>query len=641
MIIPTSVGTGLPSVSIGLVDAFLSQGIMAKGITLPVTEIEALYAKGHEDDLLDLCVQTVQRASQETDIIIISGLLVKNDFPHATILNQKITKALDAHIIFVTTPVGSSQIPLFIHDYDDPENPRILGCIINKKRPSDPTISLPIPILGEIPWNTSLLAFRMKDLLEYMPLQVINQGELDTRRVLHITLGARHVHNMIQAIKPGSLLVIAGDRIDILLAVCLAELRLCKLAGVILTGGFTLPKDVYHLCEASFASGLPILSTDEDSYRTSAELDNFNLHTIPPDDEERKNLSRKHIAEHIYVEWIRSFPSKPIKRHLTPAAFRFSLMEKARKNLKHILLPEGTDPRILEAAVIVHEKGIAKVSLLGSETEIRLLSASLNLHLPKSISIIDPKEVRQNYISDLVYIRRHRGVTEKMASDYLENNIILAMMMLHKGEVDGVVAGANTPTADVLRPALQIIKTKKETSLVSSIFFMCLETEVLIYGDCAVNTNPSASELADIAIQSADSARLFGIEPIVAMISYSTLQSGSGADVEKVREAIRFIKERRPEMLVDGPLQYDAAYAKTVAAKKASSSKVAGHASVFIFPDLNTGNTTYKAVQQSADIYAFGPMLQGLNKPVNDLSRGAFVEDIVYTIAITAIQSTI
>jgi phosphate acetyltransferase len=641
MLIPTGIGTGLPSVSIGLVDAFLSQGIITKGVTLPVDEIELLYAEGKEDDLLDLCIQTIENSSHNADVIIISGLLVRDDFPHAAILNQKITKALDAQLIFVTTPIGASQIPLFIQDYDNPENPRILGSIINKKRPSDPNISLPIPILGEIPWNASLLTFRMKDLLNQMPLKVINKGEIDTRRVSYITLAARHVQNMIDAIKPGSLLIIAGDRVDILLAVCLAELRSCKLAGVILTGGFTIPKDVYDLCEASFSSGLPILSTDSDSYRTCAELDNFNLHTIPSDDEERRNLSRKYIAENIQIDWIRTFVSKPIKRHLTPAAFRFSLMEKARKNVRHILLPEATDPRILEAAAIADEKRIAKISLLGSQEEIALLCSSLDLNLPKTITIINPNIVRQNYVSDLVYLRRHRGVTEKMATDYLENNIILAMMMLYKGEVDGVVAGANTPTADVLRPALQIIKTKKESSLVSSIFFMCLETEVLIYGDCAVNTNPSASELANIAIQSADSARLFGIEPIVAMISYSTLQSGSGADVEKVREAIQYIKERRPDILVDGPLQYDAAYAKTVAAKKASSSQVAGRASVFIFPDLNTGNTTYKAVQQSADIYAFGPMLQGLNKPVNDLSRGAFVEDIVYTIAITAIQSTI
>ncbi len=626
MLIPAGPGTGLPSVARGLSDAFLSQGIMNKVVDLPIEELAALHAEGKLDDLLDLCIKEVKKES--ADVLLIPGLP-----SHTGHLNRTIARALNAHIIFVTLTLN---IPLFIHDY---EGMPVLGCIVNKiKHPEE--VSFPLPILGQIPWKSELLAFRMKDLLSYAPLTVINQGEIDTRRVQHITLGGRHVHNMIHALKPGSLLVMAGDRVDILIAACLAELRSTKLAGIILTGGFTIPKDVFHLCEAAFASGLPVLSTESDSYTTCVKLEGFNRHVIPQDDEERRALSRKHVAEHIEKDWIRVFPSKQIERHMTPAAFRYSLMEKAKNHRRHILLPEGTDIRVLEAASIVQEKGIANITLLGDEEKIRILCDSISLTLAKGITILDPAKIRERYVDDLVYLRRHRGVTPKMASDYLENNIILAMMMLHKGEVDGVVAGAQTPTADVLRPALQIIKTKKESSIVSSIFFMCLETEVLIYGDCAVNTNPNAEELAAIAIQSADSASLFGIDPRVAMISYSTLQSGSGADVDKVRAAIEIIKQKRPDILVDGPLQYDAAYDEAIAAKKASGSKVAGHATVFIFPDLNTGNTTYKAVQQSADIYAFGPMLQGLNKPVNDLSRGALVEDIIYTIALTAIQST-
>jgi len=270
---------------------------------------------------------------------------------------------------------------------------------------------------------------------------------------------------------------------------------------------------------------------------------------------------------------------------------------------------------------------------------VRRLSARRGMAIPPDIEIIDPTQIDRRYIDAMVELRGHKGLTPGLAEEQLHDPVVLGTLMLHLGEVDGLVSGAVHTTANTIRPALQLIKTAPGARLVSSIFFMCLPEQVLVYGDCAININPSADELADIAIQSADSAQAFGITPRVAMLSYSTGASGSGSDVDKVKEATHLARERRPDLLVDGPLQYDAATIKEVAESKAPDSRVAGRATVFIFPDLNTGNTTYKAVQRSAEVISIGPMLQGLNKPVNDLSRGALVEDIVFTIALTAIQA--
>jgi phosphate acetyltransferase len=293
----------------------------------------------------------------------------------------------------------------------------------------------------------------------------------------------------------------------------------------------------------------------------------------------------------------------------------------------------------VKAAIECTRRKIARCVLLGDPKEVRQVAAGLELALPDELEIIDPAAIRGSYVAPLVEMRKHKGVSEGEAAEMLEDNVWLGTVMLARGEVQGLVSGAVHSTANTIRPALQIIKTKPGASIVSSVFFMCLPEQVVVYGDCAVNPDPDAAMLADIAIQSADSAASFGIPPRVAMISYSTGESGSGKDVDKVREATQLARDRRPDLKLDGPLQYDAAVMADVAAKKAPDSPVAGRATVFVFPDLNTGNTTYKAVQRSANVVSIGPMLQGMRKPVNDLSRGALVEDIVYTIAITAIQS--
>ncbi|WP_139750464.1 phosphate acetyltransferase, partial [Aeromonas hydrophila] len=346
------------------------------------------------------------------------------------------------------------------------------------------------------------------------------------------------------------------------------------------------------------------------------------------------------VAGHIDKHWIESLSAKSTRsRRLSPPAFRYQLTELARQANKRVVLPEGEEPRTIKAAAICAERGIARPVLLGNPEEIRRVAEQQGVVLTDRVEIIDPVAVRERYVARLVELRKNKGMTEVVAREQLEDNVVLGTMMLERNEVDGLVSGAVHTTANTIRPPMQIIKTAPGSSLISSIFFMLLPDQVLVYGDCAINPDPTAEQLAEIAIQSADSAAAFGIEPRVAMISYSTGTSGAGADVEKVREATELAKAKRPDLIIDGPLQYDAAIMENVAKSKAPNSPVAGKATVFVFPDLNTGNTTYKAVQRSADLVSIGPMLQGMRKPVNDLSRGALVDDIVYTIALTGIQA--
>lgn len=346
------------------------------------------------------------------------------------------------------------------------------------------------------------------------------------------------------------------------------------------------------------------------------------------------------IANQIDKDWIKTIATIPIKPCLSPALFRHQLIQKARAANKKIILPEGNEIRIIKAATICVRRKIADCILIGDNKEIHKIAHKNGIELNKKIEIIEPnEELISRYIEPMVTLRKHKGLTPEQAKNSLHNNIVLATMMLQQNEIDGIVSGAVHTTADTIRPALQLIKTEPGVNLVSSIFFMCLPEQVLIYGDCAVNPNPNASELADIAIESVNSAILFGIEPKVAMISYSTGTSGYGVDVDKVRQATEIVKSKHPDIIIDGPLQYDAALMDDVAKQKAPNSPVAGQATVCIFPDLDTGNAVYKAVQRSCNILSIGPMIQGLRKPVNDLSRGCSVEDVVFTIALTAIQA--
>ncbi len=497
----------------------------------------------------------------------------------------------------------------------------------------------PLPVLGCVPWSFDLIATRAIDMCRHLDARIINEGEIQTRRVKSVTFCARSIPHMLEHFRPGSLLVTSADRPDVLVAACLAAMNGIEIGAILLTGNYEIDDRIARLCDRAFQTGLPVFMVKTNTWQTSLSLQSFNLE-VPADDTQRIEKVQEYVASYINAEWIESLTATSERsRRLSPPAFRYQLTELARKAGKRVVLPEGDEPRTVKAAAICAERGIATCVLLGNPEEIQRVAAAQGVELGKGVEIVDPEQVRENYVPRLVELRKSKGMTEVVAQEQLEDNVVLGTMMLESGEVDGLVSGAVHTTANTIRPPLQLIKTAPNSSLVSSVFFMLLPEQVLVYGDCAINPDPTAEQLAEIAIQSADSASAFGIDPRVAMISYSTGTSGAGSDVEKVREATRIAQEKRPDLVIDGPLQYDAAIMEDVAKSKAPNSQVAGRATVFIFPDLNTGNTTYKAVQRSADLISIGPMLQGMRKPVNDLSRGALVDDIVYTIALTAIQS--
>ena len=631
------------------------------------SSMETLLSSGDDSTLLEEIIANFENhaAASGADVIIVEGLVPVEKHPFANRLNKQIASGIDADIVFVTQPGnGGAQeirerLELAVNTYVEGARNRVLGCVINKVGASVDSHGVPTQlevgkpsgdlsnmnlddiakVLASIPWNPSLNAARASDLASYLQCQVLNEGELATRRLSEVVFCARDVQNMVDYIKPGSLLVTSGDRSDIIISIALAAMNGTKIGALLLTGGYNLDERVKKLCEQAFATGLPILQTEDHTWQTAIDLQHFNTE-IPADDAERINLIADYVAGFIDKNWLETQSEQNAHvRLLSPAAFRYKLTERARAERKRIVLPEGNEPRTVKAAAICAARGIATPVLLGNPEEIQRVAAQQGVVLGEGVEIIDPVASRENYVERLVELRKSKGLTPEAAREQLEDNVVLGTMMIERNEVDGLVSGAVHTTANTIRPPLQIIKTAPGSSLVSSVFFMLLPDQVLVYGDCAINPDPTAEQLAEIAIQSSDTAKAFGIEPRVAMLSYSTGTSGKGEDVEKVRTATEIAKTKRPDLVIDGPLQYDAAIMADVAASKAPNSPVAGKATVFIFPDLNTGNIAYKAVQRSAKLVSIGPMLQGMKKPVNDLSRGALVDDIVYTIAITAIQA--
>lgn len=627
---------------------------------LPLDEAERLIVNHRSDELMSRVVADYHHCARDADIVLVEGLVHTPDTPLEVEINARVIETLSAELILVGAVRASGaaefaeRARLAAEQYSGGRFARILGVIANRVVGPKDAMRLELEqalgqasgsrgpglrLLGAVPDNPDLGACRTVDVMRHLGAEVLNEGELGTRRVKRFTLLARTVPNLLHTLAAGSVLVTPCDRSDVVLAVAMAVMNAVPIAGLILTGEPSeLPTGVLKLCAPAFATGLPLLRVSGSSWETAQRLAQISPE-IPGDDLERVQLGMSFVAEHLDTDYIARHSQVPVEARMSPAAFCYRLTELAKARPARIVLPEGTEPRTLRAATICAERGIARCVLLGDPEEVRRVAAGLELTLPDSVELLDPAKVRQAYVAALVEMRRHKGMTEKNASELLEDNVWLGTLMLARGEVDGLVSGAVHSTANTIRPALQIIKTRPDARVVSSIFFMCLPDQVLVYGDCAVNPDPDVETLCDIAIQSADSARRFGITPRVAMLSYSTGDSGSGSDVDKVRQATLLVQKRRPDLSVDGPLQYDAAAIAEVAAQKAPNSPVAGRATVFIFPDLNTGNTTYKAVQRSANVVSIGPMLQGLNRPVNDLSRGALVEDIVYTIAITAVQA--
>jgi phosphate acetyltransferase len=641
---------------------------------LRMSYVESLLGSNQQDVLMEEIIARYHDNTKDAEVVLVEGLVPTRKHQFANALNYEIAKTLNAEIVFVLSLGNDSpdqlkeRIELARSSFGGSKNKNIIGVIVNKlNAPVDeqgrtrPDLSeifddsaknsvakidvkqlfenSPLPILGCVPWSVDLIAVRAIDMANHLGATIINEGDIRTRRVRSVTFCARSLPNMLEHFRPGSLLVTSADRPDVLVAACLAAMNGVELGAILLTGGYQVDPQIKNLCERAFQTGLPMFTVQTNTWQTSLSLQSFSLE-VPPDDRSRVEKLQNFVAGHIDNKWIESLTaSSERSRRLSPPAFRYQLTELARQAGKRIVMPEGDEPRTVKAAAICAERGIAHCVLLGNPDEIHRVAAVQGVELGKGIEIIDPELARERYVPRLVELRKSKGMTEVVAREQLEDNVVLGTLMLEQGEVDGLVSGAVHTTANTIRPPLQLIKTAPGSSLVSSVFFMLLPEQVLVYGDCAINPDPTAEQLAEIAIQSADSAAAFGIDPRVAMISYSTGTSGAGSDVEKVREATRLAKEKRPDLVIDGPLQYDAAIMADVALSKAPNSPVAGKATVFIFPDLNTGNTTYKAVQRSADLISIGPMLQGMRKPVNDLSRGALVDDIVYTIALTAIQS--
>ncbi|WP_413662258.1 phosphate acetyltransferase [Microbulbifer sp. CNSA002] len=640
---------------------------------------DSMVSTGKMADLLEEILARFRRISAKAEVNVIEGVLPSRDNPVTNQLNYQIAKTLDAEVVLVACPSpGASdsikqlreRLEFAVRLYGGEDAKRVVGCIINKvglpaeimdtpgahliglhsqlesSKESPPSLTpeilskqIPLRIVGFIPWNAELLSPRALDLARHFNAKVLNKGELETRRLHTVTFCSRSLPNMLRRFKPGAMLVTSADRPDVVVGACLAVMNGVKIGCLLLTGGYHLDKAILKLCTPAMETGLPILLVPSNTWHTVMSLQTFNLRT-PSDDRNRVDRVQEFFASRLDEEWVESLSQQSeIPKRLSPPAFRYHLTELARRRTMRIVLPEGTEPRTIRAAQLCLEREIAHPVLLGEEKDIFKIAEQQGLKLNKKLEIVDPKAVRAHYVEPMVALRKNKGLTQVVALEQLQDNVVLGTMMLALGEVDGLVSGAIHTTANTIRPALQLIKTAPDEELVSSIFFMLLPEQVLVYGDCAINPDPDAQQLAAIAIQSADTAAAFGIEPRVAMISYSTGTSGSGSDVDKVREATQLAKQKRPQLIIDGPLQYDAALIRNVAAQKAPHSPVAGRATVFIFPDLNTGNTTYKAVQRSADLVSIGPMLQGLRKPVNDLSRGALVDDIVYTIALTAIQA--
>lgn len=639
--------------------------------------LERMLGDDNLDDLMEEVVVNYHTLGDDYDVVICEGLVSTTETSYASQINRAIAHALDAKIIFVSTADTSKpayladKLDVYAREFGGIASERTLGCILMRMHdlpnaqstlenqmvaPGEAIVNLDegfmqevqrlsphfnteeFRLIGVVPFSDSLSVPRTWDIAAELDATWLNVGEAKSRRINRISLTARSVARVDEVFKRGTLIVVPGDRDDLLLAAGLACINGIPLAGLVLTGGVVPSETVAELWQSALKTGIPIMSVENDSYETVQSLMHMSSE-IPSDDTERAEEVARYVAAHLDLNWIKEYFSQEYEMRLSPSAFRHQVVKKAQNAKKRIVLPEGSEPRTVEAACICQSRGIANCVLIAKRSEVEQVVKNRDLVLPEGLEIIDPDSLDMDKYINAVVERRKGKTNAEVAAEYLKDTVYLGTTMLEMDEVDGLVSGAIHTTANTVRPAFQLIKTAPQYSLVSSVFFMLLPEQVVVYGDCAINPDPNAEELAEIAIQSAQSAAAFGINPKVAMISYSTGSSGTGADVEKVIRATEIVRQRAPHLAVDGPLQYDAASVMSVGKQKAPDSPVAGQANVFIFPDLNTGNTTYKAVQRSANVVSVGPMLQGLNKPVNDLSRGALVDDIIYTIALTAIQA--
>ncbi|MFF5769599.1 phosphate acetyltransferase [Streptomyces californicus] len=615
-------------------------------------EASAVQAEKGTDELVSQLVERFHRVAREYEAVLVLGSdFAATQLPDELALNARLANEFGASVIGVVGGKGQNAESVRAETRNAYRAYAGLGCdvlamVVNRVAAEDRAAiaerlaaRLPVPV-SVLPDDPALSAPTVAQITAALDGTVLLGDDSGLARdALDFVFGGAMLPNLLNALTPGCLVVTPGDRADLVVGSLAAHSAgTPPIAGVLLTLDERPGEEILTLA-ARLAPGTPVVSVAGGSFPTAAEL--FTLEgklnaATPRKAETALGLFERHVDTGALLERI----SVARSARVTPMMFEHELLEQARSDRKRVVLPEGTEERVLRAADVLMRRDVCDLTLLGDVDVIRKKAADLGVDLART-QLIDPhtSELRQTFAERYAELRAHRGVTVELAYDVVADVNYFGTLMVQEGLADGMVSGSVHSTAATIRPAFEIIKTKPDASIVSSVFFMCLADKVLVYGDCAVNPDPDAEQLADIAVQSAATAARFGVEPRVAMLSYSTGTSGSGADVDKVREATERVRAERPDLRVEGPIQYDAAVEPTVAATKLPDSEVAGRASVLIFPDLNTGNNTYKAVQRSAGAVAVGPVLQGLRKPVNDLSRGALVQDIVNTVAITAIQA--
>ena len=620
-----------------------------------VSEYIDAYSTDEEAKLHEALIQKMNKLYESYDFVLVEGY-PRNIFGSIFDfdINLEIAKNLNTVFIPILNGLGKSSNKIINEIQITSEMVRDDGCIllaifINRCNPnivenlktriSSNNIEDQIYILPEI---KELNTPTVEQVTKSLNAEILLGNDSSLQHLVYGNkIAAMGVENYLMHIENGDIVIVPGDRIDILLVslVSFYAKNHTNIVAIILSGGIKLSKPIMKLLQDFSEVVIPIFTVNYDSYDTAIALNNISAE-ITPKNTRKISLAKGAFNSVINKEKLSERFRSTSNTILTPIMFQYRLFEQAISKKQTIVLPESDDERILRATEILTYRDVVDIILLGNPKTIEKKYMQMNLNIDK-VKIIDPEDevLREKFSQTFYEMRKKKGVLIDMARDAMTHVNNFATMMIHEGMADGMVSGATHTTADTIRPALQIIKTKDDVSIVSSIFFMCLDTKVLVYGDCAVNMDPTAEELAQIAVSSADTAKAFGIEPIVALLSYSTGSSGKGAEVEKVRNATKIAQAMRPEYIIEGPMQYDAAIDKKVASKKLPNSRVAGRATVFVFPDLNTGNNTYKAVQRSTNALAIGPVLQGLRLPINDLSRGCLVDDIVNTVVITAIQA--
>ena len=620
-------------------------------------EATDLITSGRQDQMLERILEAYKSYEENHDFVLIEGTNYQGPtVPFEFDVNADLARTLAAPVLVLVSGKGRTADDIYNNTIFAKERFAEHGCdllavIVNRAQAEgfeelvatlgERFTEAKIPFAGVMPEDEILARPRMEEIAARLGAEVLYGERYLDNLVYSYRIASMQLQALLDKLDPGALVITSGDRADILLGLMASQSssKTPSLAGVLLSNGIRPSETLDRVICGLRNTQLPVLLVDSGTYQTAIDVSNI-ASAITPQSFRKIETARILFEEHVDANVIRAGISAPRGVRMNPQLFLHTLIEKARSDRRRIVLPEGTEERILSAVDSLRRRNVVDLTLLGNEDEIRTLAAKLNVSLD-GVDVIDPatSDRLDAYAATYHELRKHKGVSPEAARDVMQDATYFGTMMVHLGDAHGMVSGSINTTAHTVRPALEFVKTREGFSLVSSVFFMCLPDRVLVYGDCAVNPNPTAEQLAEIALASADTAAAFGIEPRVAMLSYATGGSGSGADVEKVRAATELARSRRPDLAIDGPLQYDAAVDAGVARTKLPDSSVAGRATVFIFPDLNTGNNTYKAVQRSANAIAVGPVMQGLKKPVNDLSRGCTVPDIVNTVAITAIQA--